>query len=110
MYRNSPNAWSGFGEPVRVGLELHRVGTGISGTYNARIPGRQDMRDLNLTLKGDEVAPGKAVLSWVSQVPVAHGEITVQMGGDRRILVERSKSSDTYFPPGMEVLVPLQAP
>ena len=109
-YEKSPNAWSGFGEPVQVALELHRSGSTISGTYNARIPGRRDMRDLNLTLQGDELAPGKAVFRWVSLVPAAHGELTVQMGGDRRVLLERTKSSDTYFPLGMEVLLPLQAP
>jgi hypothetical protein len=105
-YQSSPNGWTGFGEPVRVALELHYAGSTIIGSYLARIPGRRDIRDLNLALSGQEVSPGKAVLLWVSETPPARGEMVVQLGGDRRVLVERTKSSDTYFPAGMEVLEP----
>ena len=110
VYTSSPNAWTGFGEPVRVALELHYSGKTLSGAYTARLPGRQDVRDLDLTLSGEVVSPGKAVLRWISKTPAARGELTVQLGGDRRLLLERTTSSDTYVPRGMEVLVPQQAP
>ena len=106
FYESRPGAWTGFGEPVSVGLSLSYAGELLTGSYIARLPGRNDLRDLSLTLTGEETSPGTAKVSWVSQMPPAKGEMILRLGGDRRVLVERTTSNDTYFPRGMEVLLP----
>ena len=63
----------------------------------ARIPGRSDIRNLNLALTGEEISSGTARVNWVSQFPPGHGELVLRMGGDRRVLVERTAADDTYF-------------
>ena len=106
-YESQPNAWSGFGEPLNALLVLHASGKTLVGSYSARLPGRRnDVRDLVLNLQGEQSTATKAVLDWVSLVPDAKGKLTVQLGGDGRILVDRTSSTDTYIPPGMEVLLP----
>jgi hypothetical protein len=106
FYESHPGAWTGFGEPVSVGLSLRSAGEQVTGSYIARLPGKNDVRDLSLTLTGEEISPGIAKVSWVSQMPPAKGEMMLRLGGDRRVLVERTASNDTYFPRGMEVLLP----
>jgi hypothetical protein len=106
VYESRPGAWVGFGEPVRASLELTDSGTEIRGNYYARVPGRTDMRDLILKLTGEEVSPGTVKATWFSQSPPGNGEMVLRLGGDRRVLVERTTASDTYFPRGMEVLLP----
>jgi len=120
LYQSSPGAWTGFGEPVQVSLSLRQSGTRLEGEYRARIPGRNilgqsgadgsDIRKLDLALTGDETAPGLAKVSWVSQMPPSKGEMLLHLGGDRRVLVERIAAGDTYFPRGMEILLPAPNP
>jgi hypothetical protein len=106
FYESHPGAWTGFGEPVSVALSLRYSGEQLTGVYTARLPGRNDVRDLSLTVTGEEISPGIAMVIWVSQLPLAKGEMILRLGGDRRLLVERTASNDTYFPRGMEVLLP----
>jgi hypothetical protein len=106
VYESRPGAWTGFGEPVRVSLELLAEDGRIHGNYVARIPGRTGLRDLNLNLSGEVVSPGNARVNWTSTEPEARGEMLLRLGGDGRILVERTISGDTYVPRGMEVLLP----
>jgi hypothetical protein len=106
VYESHPGAWTGIGEPVSVALSLRYAGEQLTGAYTARLPGQNDVRDLSLTLSGEEISPGIAKVSWVSQLPPAKGEMILRLGGDRRVLVERTASNDTYFPRGMEVLLP----
>jgi len=106
VYESRQGAWTGFGEPVRAALSVHHNGASVAGSYTALLPGKNDVRELNLTISGEETTPGTAYLSWVSKWPPATGKMILRMGGDRRILVERIASDDTYIPRGMEVLLP----
>jgi hypothetical protein len=106
VYASRPGAWTGFGEPQSVQLELKRDGTDIEGTYVARLPGLRDMRQLNLSFHGRLLSAREAKVQWVSQRPVAHGEMELKLGSDGRLLVQRLSSDDSYIPTGMEVLLP----
>jgi hypothetical protein len=104
VYRNQQGAWIGWGEPEMVSLQLRQTGPRVEGNYTARLPGRHDMRLLNLALEGQVEANGKARLRWTSLEPPAHGVMTVKASPDGRVLVERVNSEDNYIPEGMEVL------
>jgi hypothetical protein len=103
-YRSQQGAWTGWGEPEMVSLQLRQTGPRVEGTYTARLPGRHDTRLLNLALEGQAEANGKARLRWTSLEPPAHGVMTVKASPDGRLLVERVNSEDNYIPDGMEVL------
>lgn len=105
-YQSRSGAWTGFGEPESVRLVLTLTNGKISGTYLARIPGPRDMRNVSLRLTGEEVSANVAKLHWVSEFPPATGEMTLRLAGDGRVLLERTRSGDTYIPRGTEVLAP----
>ncbi len=105
-YQSQPGAWTGFGEPDSVVLQLRNTGGSVEGTYVARLPGRHDMRSVNLTLQGRLVSDKQARVRWTSQRPVAHGEMLLRLSSDGRLLVQRLDSDDSYIPRGMEVLLP----
>lgn len=105
-YESQPGAWTGFGEPEAVRLELKRSGNDIEGTYVARLPGLHDIRQVSLVLRGRLVSDREATVQWVSQRPAAHGEMELKLGSDGRLLVQRVSSDDSYIPTGMEVLLP----
>jgi hypothetical protein len=105
VYKSQPGAWIGFGEPEMVSLELHQIGPRFEGTYSASLPMRLETRSLNLSLEGQLGDDGEAQLQWTSLEPAAHGLMTVRLGPDNRLLVERVISDDNYIPRGMEVLV-----
>jgi hypothetical protein len=106
-YHSGQGAWVGFGEPDYVYLHLKVVaGHHIEGNYSARLPGRDDMRLVSLALEGDTVSQTQANLTFASDEPRATGEMSVKIAPDRRLLVERLRSNDSYIPAGMEVLLP----
>jgi hypothetical protein len=105
-YRSGQGAWVGFGEPDYVYLQLKLVAGHIEGNYSARLPGRDDMRLVSLALEGDPVSETQATMTFASEEPHATGEMSLKIGPDRRLLVERLRSNDSYIPAGMEVLLP----
>ena len=107
MYTSAPGAWVGYGEPEAVRLELKADGSGaVRGTYGARLPGKDGMHEFHLTVEG-QTQPGatSARLHWRCQEPPAEGELEVRTGADGRLLAQRTQSSDSYVPRGMEVLL-----
>src|ERR1035441_4719117 len=77
VYRSQPGAWSGYGEPEMVTLELQRElrpdGAVLSGTYTARLPVRSGVNPVQLLLVGPWPAGSTVRLHWTSQTPVAEG-------------------------------------
>ena len=106
VYKSEPGAWSGPAEPEAVSLSLHLGGGQVSGTYEARIPIRGDLRRVRLTLTGKTEDSSQARVAWSSSEPAAHGEISLKLAADGRLFVQVLNSSDNYVPTGMEVLVP----
>jgi hypothetical protein len=104
VYRSQPGAWTGYGEPEMVTLELHPEGAVLRGTYTARLPVRGGAHTLLLALSGPRVEGNAARLQWTSQMPAAEGAMELKLGADGRLLVERIRSGDGYIPLGMEVL------
>jgi hypothetical protein len=105
IYRSQPGAWTGYGEPEEVTLELRRVDGEWIGAYTARLPVRSAVHDVRLTLSGAGQSNEFARLHWRSKTPEAEGEMAIRLSGDGRILVERAASDDSYIPRGMEVLL-----
>jgi hypothetical protein len=105
IYRSQPGAWTGYGEPEAVSLELRQTEGEWTGGYNARLPVRGGVHDVRLTLSGAWQTNGFARLHWKSQTPEAEGRMDIRRSEDGRVLVERAQSSDSYIPRGMEVLV-----
>ena len=105
VYRSQPGAWSGYGEPEMVTLELHRDGAVWSGTYTARLPVRSGVNPVQLSLAGPWSAGNSVRLHWTSQTPVTEGEMEFKLASDGRLFVERIQSRDSYIPLGMEVLL-----
>jgi hypothetical protein len=105
VYRSAPGAWSGYGEPEMVTLELHRDGAILGGTYTARLPVRSGVNPVQLTLAGPWPAGSTVRLHWTSQTPVTEGEMEFKLASDGRLFVERIQSRDSYIPLGMEVLL-----
>jgi hypothetical protein len=105
VYRSQPGAWSGYGEPEMVTLELHRNGAILGGTYTARLPVRSGVNPVQLSLAGPWSAGSTVRLHWTSQTPVAEGEMEFKLASDGRLFVERIQSRDSYIPLGMEVLL-----
>ena len=110
IYQSQPNAWTGHGEPERVALDLRDREGQITGTYRARLPVRGGIHEVQLSLAGPRESAGATRLHWKSQTPPAEGEIDVKVRIDGHLLLERSISSDSYIPLGMEVLVPSSTP
>jgi hypothetical protein len=104
VYRSQPGAWSGYGEPETVTLELHRDGAFLRGTYTARLPVRGGVNAVQLSLAGAWTAGSTVRLHWTSQTPVTEGEMQFKLASDGRLFVERIQSKDGYIPLGMEVL------
>jgi len=104
VYRSQPGAWSGYGEPESVALELHRDGALLRGTYTARLPVAGGVNAVQLSLAGPWSAGSTVRLHWTSQTPVAEGEMECKLASDGRLFVERIQSRDSYIPLGMEVL------
>lgn len=106
VYRSQPGAWTGYGEPESVTLDLRDDGMLLSGTYVARLPGRSETHDVRLALDGPR-SNGKTVhLHWKSTTPETEGQLELKLGSDSRMLVSRTASGDGYIPCGMEVLLP----
>ena len=105
VYRSQPGAWSGYGEPEMVTLELHRDGAILGGTYTARLPVRSGVNPVQLSLAGPWPAGNSVRLHWTSQTPVTEGEMEFKLASDGRLFVERIQSRDSYIPLGMEVLL-----
>lgn len=105
VYRSQPGAWVGYGEPESVTLQIQRTGDRIEGRYVARLPGRGETRILDLLLQGTLLSDREARVQWTSQRPAAHGEMSLKLGADGRLLVQRLNSDDSYIPRGMEVLL-----
>jgi hypothetical protein len=114
VYRSQPGAWSGYGEPEMVTLELQRElrpdGAVLSGTYTARLPVRSGVNPVQLLLVGPWPAGSTVRLHWTSQTPATEGEMEFKLASDGRLFVERIQSRDSYIPLGMEVLVRFKAP
>jgi hypothetical protein len=105
-YRSQPGAWTGYGEPEKVTLELRPESDTLRGTYTARLAVRSGFHDVQLALAGPRRSGSAIRLHWISQTPAAEGEMDLKLGTDGRLLVERSQSGDGYIPRGMEVLLP----
>jgi hypothetical protein len=105
IYRSQPNAWTGYGEPASVELDLRvEGGTTLRGSYTARLPVSNGMHDVHLTLEGAFTSANSAKLRWQSVRPPAQGELLLRLGADGRLLIERSQSGDSFVPVGSEVL------
>jgi hypothetical protein len=106
-YTSQPGAWTGYGEPEMVKLDLHIDGGGaVRGVYSARLPVRGGVRDVELALEGQASPTAtSAQAHWRSQRPAAEGEMEIKVGSDGRMLVARTQSSDSFVPRGMEVLL-----
>ena len=105
VYRSQPGAWTGYGEPEAVTLELKDEGGLLRGTYTARLPSRGGVHDVELVLQGPRQSPTTARLHWTSRTPEAEGDIDLKLSADGRLLLDRSQSGDGYIPLGMEVLL-----
>ena len=105
MYQSQPGAWTGIGEPEMVSLQLRQQGEVLRGTYTARLPSRGGVHEVFLALEGRRESATVARLHWMSSTPAADGEIELKLGGDGRLLLERTKSADGFIPLGMEVLL-----
>jgi hypothetical protein len=106
-YASQPGAWTGYGEPEMVKLDLHVDASGaVRGAYSARLPVRGGVNDIQLSLEG-QASPSatSAQVHWRSQRPAAEGELEIKVGSDGRMLVSRTQSNDSYIPRGMEVLL-----
>lgn len=103
-YRSQPGAWSGYGEPKEVTLVLHEQAGELAGTYAARLPIPNGMADIRLTLTCVRRFATSARLHWKSEGPPGEGEMEIKLGSDGRLFVERTRTGDSYFPRGMEVL------
>ena len=86
-------------------LDIRKAGDRVEGRYIARLPGRGETRMLDLTLQGSLISDREARVQWTSQRPPAHGEMSLKLGADGRLLVHRLNSGDSYIPGGMEVLL-----
>jgi|GEM_PF-6486698 hypothetical protein len=104
LYRSQPGAWSGYGEPEMVTLELRKDGEMLRGAYTARLPVRSGVHLVQFSLFGPWPAGNTVRLHWISQTPVTEGEMEFKLASDGRLFVERSQSGDSYIPLGMEVL------
>jgi len=104
IYRSQPNAWTGYGEPAAVSLDLRDEGGVLRGSYTARLPVSSGVHDVQLTLEGALVSANTAKLRWQSLRPPAKGELQLKLGADGRLLIERSRSGDSFVPVGSEVL------
>lgn len=105
VYRSERGAWSGYGEPEMVTLELNQDGRTLRGTYTARLPVRSGLHDIHLDVEGARETPTSARLRWKSQVPAAAGELEIRLASDGRLFLQRTRSDDSYIPKGMEVLL-----
>jgi hypothetical protein len=105
IYRSQPGAWTGYGEPEAVTLDLRQVEGEWIGAYTARLPVRSAVHDVRLTLAGARQSNEFARLRWKSKTPEAEGEMEIRLSGDGRMLVVRAESDDSYIPRGMEVLL-----
>ncbi len=106
-YTSQPGAWTGYGEPEMVKLDLRIDGSGaVRGTYSARLPVRSETHEVQLTLEG-QAQPLATFLQvhWQSERPAAEGEMEIRVGADGRMLVSRTQSNDSYISRGMEVLL-----
>jgi len=104
-YRSEAGAWSGYAEPAMVTLELHEDGGVLSGSYTARLAVKSEAHVVHLTLTALRRTSNTATLHWKSATPAAEGEMELKLGGDGRLLVERSQSGDSYIPLGSEILL-----
>jgi hypothetical protein len=106
-YASQPGAWTGYGEPEMVTLDLRLDASGaLRGTYAARLPVRSGVHDIQLSLEGQaRPSATSAQVHWRSQTPAAEGEMEIKVGSDGRMLVTRTQSNDSYIPRGMEVLL-----
>jgi uncharacterized protein (UPF0305 family) len=106
-YASQPGGWTGYGEPEMVKLDLRiDAGGAVRGTYAARLPVHSGVSDVELSLEGQaKPAAMSAQVHWRSQTPAAEGEMEIKVGSDGRMLLERTQSSDSYIPCGMEVLL-----
>ena len=68
-------------------------------------PGRNADAGPDITLQGSLISDREARVQWTSQRPPAHGEMSLKLGADGRLLVHRLNSGDSYIPGGMEVLL-----
>jgi len=76
----------------------------LRGSYTARLPVSSGVHDVQLTLEGALVSANTAKLRWQSLRPPAKGELQLKLGADGRLLIERSRSGDSFVPVGSEVL------
>lgn len=104
VYRSQPGAWSGFGEPQAVTLELHKDGGSLRGLYSARLPMRGGVHAVTLSLSGPFPKGNTVKLHWTSQSPAAEGEMELRLATDGRLQAERTASGDGSIPLGMELL------
>lgn len=105
VYQSLPNAWTGYGEPQDVTLQLSGEDSALTGSYAGRLPVRGGTSQVNLILKGNRQGD-TATLRWTSLKPPADGVLKLKFNSDGRVLVERTESSDSFIPRGMEVLSP----
>ncbi len=106
-YASQPGAWTGYGEPEMVKLVLHVDAAGaVRGVYSARLPVRNGVQDVELTLEGQASPTATSIqVHWRSQRPAAEGEMEIKAGADGRMLVARTQSNDSFIPRGTEVLL-----
>jgi len=104
VYHSQPGAWTGYGEPGMVTLELHEEGGALRGSYTARLPVKSATHQVQLAVEAIRVSATSATLHWKSTTPLAEGEMELKLSPDGRLLVERSHSGDSYIPLGAEVL------
>ena len=106
-YASQPGAWTGYGEPEMVKLDLHiDTGGAVRGAYTARLPVHSGVHDVQLTLEGQAGPSATSVqVHWRSQRPAAEGDMEIKVGSDGRMLVARTQSSDSFIPRGTEVLL-----
>jgi hypothetical protein len=104
-YHSQPGAWTGYGEPGRATLELHNESGVLRGTYAAQLPVKGGTHNVQLAVEAIRVSATALTLHWKSTTPVAEGEMELKLSPDRRLLLERSRSGDSYIPLGSEVLL-----
>lgn len=105
-YRSQPDAWTGYAEPAIVTLELHEEAGLLRGSYAARLPVKSGTHEVLLTVESTTYSNNSATLHWRCAAPVAEGEIRLKLSPDKRLLLERATSTDSFIPLGSEVLVP----
>jgi hypothetical protein len=105
IYRSQPKAWTGYGEPQAVTLVLYEQSGELTGTYEARLPLPNSTANIRLALTCLQRSGASARMHWKSETPPGEGEMEIKLASDGRLFVDRVRANDSYFPPGMEVLL-----